>query len=527
MSNLISFYLSHDASVAVKFDSNKYRIYELERLTGIRYFKPDENLPALLLNLKQIIKKDLGNSYKFHKGIIVKSSPWGHIEEKEAIKSVFEINDIEEIGHHIAHAACAIHSHQYDKSLVLSYDGGGFDEDDAVRTFNIFLCDKQNNYYSRIFSKSIDLGNAYSCIAIPISEIKKGNYLSLAGKIMGLCAYGKVIIDWIPHVENFYRNFFFGEEKLVKDQLSCLGEKINLNLDDPNTLSGDNSYNLAATSQYVFEKLTFDILMPFVEHYKLPVGLTGGCALNVLFNEKLRRLINMPVFVPPNPNDCGLSIGGILAHQNPQSTVDFTYAGFDILDKEDLPIYVEKYSAKKITPKEIAKLVSEGKIIGIVKGLSECGPRALGNRSIICDPSFPDMKDKLNLKVKFREWFRPFAPMVRENEISKYFETEHTCEYMSFAPYVRNKWKSMLPSVTHHDGTSRAQTVSKNANPYIYEIMDEMENLGKIPILLNTSFNIKGKPILTTIKDAIEVLEETEIDHIIVENYIFSRAKND
>ena len=166
-------------------------------------------------------------------------------------------------------------------------------------------------------------------------------------------------------------------------------------------------------------------------------------------------------------------------------------------------------------------MIKEGKIGGIIKGYSEVGPRALGNRSIICDPSFPEMKDIINAKVKFREWFRPFAPVCREEDKDLYFDNAFDSEYMSYAPHVKVEYRKVFPSITHEDGTARLQTVTKEQNTLFYDILTELKERGNPAVIMNTSFNIKGKPILTSIEDSFYVLENTELDFIIVDNLIF------
>ena len=131
------------------------------------------------------------------------------------------------------------------------------------------------------------------------------------------------------------------------------------------------------------------------------------------------------------------------------------------------------------------------------------------------------MKDTLNAKVKFREWFRPFAPMVRYEDRNKYFVFDGDSPYMSFACPVRETYRDELSAITHVDGTARLQTVKESDNPFIYELLTELERKGNIPVLLNTSFNIKGKPILTTVSDAFEILKDTELDNVYIEGKLF------
>jgi carbamoyltransferase len=162
------------------------------------------------------------------------------------------------------------------------------------------------------------------------------------------------------------------------------------------------------------------------------------------------------------------------------------------------------------------KVIKDGKIVGCAHDNSELGPRALGNRSIICRPD-PEMKDILNAKIKFREWFRPFAPVCRLEDKDKYFDNAFESPFMSFAPTVKSKYRNSLKSITHVDNTARLQTVTKKQHSFLYNVLCEMEAQGMIPVILNTSFNIKGKPILTRYSSAFEALETTQLDYIFLD----------
>jgi len=159
----------------------------------------------------------------------------------------------------------------------------------------------------------------------------------------------------------------------------------------------------------------------------------------------------------------------------------------------------------------------------MVEGFSEVGPRALGNRSIICDPSIDGMKDILNAKVKFREWFRPFAPVCRLQDKDRFFDNTCEAEFMSYAPDVKSEYQQKLKAISHIDGSSRLQTVTAIQHKLFYAILSELEKRNKIPVILNTSFNIKGMPILTTIKDALYCLDNTEMDYVVIEGWLFKR----
>ena len=246
--------------------------------------------------------------------------------------------------------------------------------------------------------------------------------------------------------------------------------------------------------------------------------------MNVLFNQKLKNILHKQgksLYVPSNPNDCGLALGQFLIKfPNSSSAI---YNGFDILDIDKLSDYVTERNATKVNISEIVDLIKDNKIIGLVDGGSEVGPRALGNRSIICDPTLENMKDMLNAKVKFREWYRPFAPVCRLEDMDNYFDDVYESEFMSYAPIVKEEYRPKLKSITHADGSARLQTVTNTQHLTFYSILTELNDRNYVPVILNTSFNIKGKPILTTIEDALHALDNTEMDYVIVNEWLFKK----
>ena len=195
--------------------------------------------------------------------------------------------------------------------------------------------------------------------------------------------------------------------------------------------------------------------------------------------------------------------------------INITYSGLPILDLDKLDDYIRSRSGKKTDYKELIELLKEGNILGVMMGNSEVGPRALGNRSIIADPSIDGIKDKVN-KIKEREWYRPFAPVVRLKDINKFFVSHRESPFMSFAVQVRGEYKDKLKEAMQVDGSARVQTVTKEQHKFFYDLLSEI----KRPIL-NTSFNTKGMPLITTIEDAFNILDNTSLDYIYVEGYLF------
>jgi carbamoyltransferase len=340
---------------------------------------------------------------------------------------------------------------------------------------------------------------------------------------MGLCSYGNVREEWLQPMKDYYLAKPDGNNYI--ELLKILSEKTGLIFDRSNRLEGQTAWDLAKTSQIAFEEITINLIQPYLNQYpNLPLIMVGGCALNILLNTRLKEELDRPVFVPPNPNDCGIASGLLLAKMKPQSAVDLTYAGIPILDDDNLMSILEHHwNSIPLDVDYLVEYIRSGKIVGVARGTSEHGPRALGNRSIICDPTKPDMKDILNQKVKHREWYRPFAPVVRLEDVSKYFEFEGESRWMGFCPKVREEWRETLVSITHVDGTARVQTVTKEQNPWLYDLLTKFEEKSGVGVLLNTSFNVDGKPILSTYRDALEVFHKTELDALVLEEYMIRK----
>jgi carbamoyltransferase len=535
----------HDASVTFVDKDGKIRIFEYERFCKKRFgiFKSSED--GKILGTDEKTRSDFIDYVKIN----LKEEPevilYSELDSEDIkfLQSKFkEVKNIYHMGHHMSHCAGAYFQSGFKNALAISLDGGGFDylTYDSMNVLSYSIGVFYDGEYKKLTDNNTENSipfnpGIYGTFGYYVSEINKEvnevgksdkNALTYAGKIMGLAAYGNVREEWIEGIENYY-NYHPTQYISNADQISNeLSTSMGIDLYE-NCFSGQDSYDLAATNQYVFEKLSFNFILEYIEEYKLDVVFSGGCALNVLFNQRLKEYLSsrkINLYIPPYPSDCGLSFGHFTYYQSLKADPS-PYCGIGIIDKSDLYKYYIKYNSlnKSFYAKVdlIVDLIKDGKIGGILKGNSEVGPRALGNRSIICDPSIADMKDILNSKVKFREWFRPFAPVCREEDKDKYFENAYPSEYMSFAPRVKEEYKNSLPSITHADGTARLQTVNCNQHSLFYDILTELHNRNEISVIMNTSFNIKGKPILTSIEDAFNVLETTELDFIVVENLLF------
>ena len=522
MNKTLSIYGSHDASITFIDKNNQLRVYEYERYVKKRFamfsssFDSRNGMGSNDFERSSFLELVKNNLIDQDINLIL----YSELNENDInfIKNYFPLATFEKIGHHFSHACSGFYPSGFNSALIFSIDGGGVDND-YVSTTKVYI--GESSEIKELPCENLDFGNPYSSIGFTISEIKPGsevsdsiNSLVYAGKIMGLCAYGKVVEDW---KEPFYRYYSHNDLSILCKELSIPFQF--------NSVSGNLSYNLAATSQYTFEIKMDELIIPLVEKYNLDVVLVGGCALNVLYNQKLYEFLEkkgLRLYIPPNPNDCGQSFGMFLSKFPELSKRDVVYNGLEILDNDNISAYLDKYESEEYTTKRLVELLRKGNIIGILDANSEVGPRALGNRSIICDPSFTDMKDILNTKVKFREWYRPFAPVCRLEDAGLYFEKSCESNYMSYAPKVKIEFKKKLSSIVHADLTTRLQTTTEKQHKIFYDILSEMTNSG-LPVILNTSFNINGLPILTTLEDAFYVLDNTKMDYILTNNKIFKK----
>lgn len=553
----ISFHGSHNSTIAVEDNGKIILTLEVERFlnnknSGMAQYK----VPAKSVLVMQHIMKWITNYVgvdRFTTCYYSSSQMYFGTPEYGArildLKDFIPADNYISCSHHESHAAGAFYQSPFQKALIISFDGGGEDG-----KFNIYLAERSTGV--KLLSMELtptdvgfkgpmnldrpfyDLGFGYMVFAhyiecINMEGLPEGN-LVYPGKIMGLAGYGTPNIEWLPHFMDFYKKQPDGAEDRYQTLLNELGEKIKVVFDRNNRLTGQLAYDVAATSQLAFEECFLEVVKPFMDTYNdLPICLSGGCALNIILNTRLVEEFGREVFVGPVPNDTGLAVGMLANAIKPTEPIDITYMGIPILDIETS---MEYFSTRYPHSRELSKYKDvwdgytqvtydtlcddfiNGKIIGLVQGRSEHGARALGNRSILCNPAYPDMKDVLNLKVKNREWYRPFAPIVRLEDVEKYFYWNRESRWMTFCPRVKEEWRDKLSSIVHVDNTARVQTVTKEQNPFLYDILTLLYEKTGSGVLLNTSFNVNGKPILSTLKDAYKIFEETQMDGLIIEN---------
>jgi carbamoyltransferase len=512
----IALHSHHNASIAVEYDGDIVTIIEFERFINQKnashcFFQPIHVHEVILEEIYQYLKLNFGFT-KYQKFIIGQ----GYTAVPQSWRDVIPAEEyIVDERHHPSHSASSFYQSPFNEALIISFDGGSNDG-----SFNLYRGVKGEELET-VITFGIDLGSHYHLIGLYCDDIKNYNVLTAAGKVLGLQSYGNVREEWLPTLIEFFATpvpyWHDLENKKIK-----LSKGIGLELSETNKLKGQEQYDFARTAQEAFEIVFFNCVDEYIRKYKLPVILTGGCALNISLNTRVKeRYPDLEIFVAPNSNDCGLTVGLLCNNIKPKKIIDVTYKGVGVLDRNLLMEYVNTYNGRKVSIQGIATDLFIQNILGVMQGNAEHGPRALGNRSILCSPLPLDMKDRLNHKVKHREWFRPFAPIVRLEDVSEYFEWEGESRWMNFCPKVREEWRDRLPAITHIDGTGRVQTVTEEQNPLIYQILTKFKEISGVGVLVNTSFNVDGKPILSSYKDAFKVFHETQLDRLYLDGYYF------
>lgn len=448
--------------------------------------------------------------------------------------------DIRFVEHHLSHAAMAYFTSSFDNAAILVVDAVG--ENATSSIFKATGC-KIEPIKQQTFPNSVGL--LYSAFTYFLGfQVNSDEY-----KVMGLAPYGdlrseqtqrfiNIIKTKLVNLENDgsitinpkYFTFMVGLRMIDDHVWTKLFGIAKRETDTPITAVHKN---LAAAIQSVTE----EIFLKLATHTKSltqcsNLCISGGCALNCAAMGKIKKSgLFANVFVPFAPGDDGGAIGAALAFnalasgKRCMSKVS-PYQGCSF-ENEDVERAIKDEELDYCLVKEenlydkIAVLLSHGSIVGWFQGRMEFGPRALGNRSILADPRDLSMKDRVNAKVKYREAFRPFAPVVTQDDASRFFDVPYS-PFMMFTTQVRTS-TTLIPAVTHVDNSARIQTVTKASNTRLYRLLKAFENYSGIPILLNTSFNVMGEPIVCTPIDAIRTFKESGIDILVINNYIVKK----
>jgi len=372
----------------------------------------------------------------------------------------------ESFSHHHSHAAAGYYTSKFNDAVIVVLDAIG-----EYNTSTIWVGENKN--LKRVYRQNhpFSFGLFYSAFTQLVGlKPNEEEYI-----MMGMAAYG----DWTRYY-NKIKEYF----PSINDQKYGFHNGI---LDWNETIDEQAKFDIAAAVQRVYE----DRLVNFMAIAQKLTGkrnlvFMGGCALNCAANTMLWRMFD-DVWIMPNPGDAGSSLGAAAASYGGHLNWEHPYLGYDL--GGEYPI------------KSIMTELIRNKIAAVATGRAEYGPRALGNRSILADPRDPNIKDKVNL-IKKRELFRPFAPVILEEHASKWFDMKYSSPYMQYTPKCLKP--ELIPSVVHKDGTSRVQTVNKNQHPGLYYLLSEWYAVTGVPILLNTSLNIKGQPLLNDENDILQ-----------------------
>ena len=478
-----------------------------------------------------------------------------------------KFNDIKKIKfseHHFSHAASAFYPSPFKEAVILTLDGVG---EWATTTVAIGKENRLKMLKEIHFPHS--LGLLYSAFTYYTGfKVNSGEY-----KVMGLAPYGNpkykdLIISKLMDLKEDgsfklnmkYFNYATGLTMTNEKFSNLFGEPAR---DPKKDLLREFHMDIAASIQSVTEEIVLRLTKNIAKEYKIKnLCLAGGVALNCVANGKiLKENIFENIWIQPAAGDAGGSLGAALAYwhhelKNPRKEYKDQMKGAYLGPKFDENAIEKKLkdlkgNFVKKTSNEISSIVakelSNNKTVGWFQGRMEFGPRALGGRSILADPRSEKMQKELNLKIKFRESFRPFAPSVLREEVGDWFEIDYDSPYMLLVSEIKkNKQISMserdkklfgiqklnikrsdIPAITHVDYSARIQTVHKETNLKYYNLINEFKKITGCPVLVNTSFNVRGEPIVCSIEDAFNCFMGTNLDILVIENFILFKSQQD
>lgn len=563
--------IKHDKSMpknAISYCLQAGGIRDSELDAVVYYDNPILTMDRFLTNLKYA-GEDAGDLIDYSYESIFGSKVWIHKQIEEVLPGVDIKRKLFVTEHHIAHAASAFYPSPYDKAAIITMDGVG---EWATTTIGY----GEGNKIELL--KEIDyphsLGLLYSAFTYFCGfKVNSGDY-----KLMGLAPYGEPVYyelikrelidvksDGSYKLNLEYFDFPYGRT-MTNDKFAVLfgGPRRK-----PESRITKREMDMAASVQKVLE----EIALQTVKHAKTLVPedvdalvLAGGVALNCVSNGKiLKEKLFHRIWIQPAAGDAGGALGAALYYYYQHCNKERKSDGVHDKQKGSYlgPVYTEKeieeYLTKNKYPyikyanrnelyEKVAKLIDDQNVIGLFEGRMEYGPRALGNRSIIGDARSPYMQSKLNLKIKYRESFRPFAPSVLKECAQDYFELEDS-PYMLLCADVRDSIRkefrleeklldynsdllpivsiprSTIPAVTHVDYSARIQTVTSENNPHYYGIIKAFERKTGCGVIINTSFNVRGEPIVCTLEDAYRCFMRTEMDVLVLENMILFKKE--
>lgn len=511
----LSIHTRHDANVTV-FDGDNIIIYlEIEKIANIRYFGFSANKQEFIKQFNEYVAPYI---IGFEIDTII--GCWLTDGQKDGLIDIFGENiRFENVNHHISHVNSAyVFTDARNDDLILSIDGGG-DLDDYF-----YIYERNGDEFKLLKEVKVNLGKAYRIIGLLSPELYKHQdkgYMmdhALSGKKMSLQSYGNIVSDYMQPVRDYYYNFMDEYDEANDDvtkNLSVLLSKIGHG--DKKFLDALTARDILATSQYVFEQIVTEYLYPFLKSQKYRrLVVVGGCALNVKLTSMINDQLGIEIFTPPCANDGGISLGAAKIHNPTLKKLESPFIKTSIKNKDHVNQFKSNYTHKQCSLAEIAKMLAGGKTIATVVGDIEIGPRALGNRSYLASPLIKGMKNKLNSKnMKDREIWRPVAPIVTSDKLTEYFDTNLASPYMTFAPQIKQDKRELLKEIMHIDGSARVQTVEKDN--WVYHLIKEFGKITGTEVIMNTSFNSRGCPLINDLSEAFDIFVNSELDAIVID----------
>lgn len=525
------------------------------------YIHPNEIL-ALASERVGPREKHSGDSYIAYKYLKERILKNGGILRRDTDNFDPEYKRAQPIHHHLAHASSTFYASPFKGAAVLVTDGRGQMENGEFVSTTIWkgldtkLQLLEANNEPNFASQSIGLFYSGCTYYLGLGFLEEG-------KTMGLAPYGKKsnIYDWLKQYVTLHKDGrydidprfnkamfhvsegvkYFKEEQPEAELLPIM-EDIRKYLGKP--LSKDDSIddrhkNLAWAVQAITEEVMLGLARRTKElTHSANLCMSGGVSLNSVANGKIvESNLFKNIFIQPASGDEGQALGKLLYKLHNEYylprffQMNNAYLGPEYTHQEieeAIELYKDKIISKKLGATKLVDLaanyLSDSKIIAWFQGRSEVGPRALGHRSILASPKPDWMRDHINFKVKHREWYRPLAPSALLEKASEYFDLNTPSPFMLVVCDVKKDKVNKIPAVTHIDGTARLQTVTQEDNGIYYDLIKAFEKITGIPVVLNTSFNDAGKPIVETPEDAIKLFLKMKIDYLVIENYLITKS---
>lgn len=533
MSEIFGVSFNHDSSFCA-FENGKVKYFSKEE--RFSKLKRDTN-PVYAMFAYDTDSKDISLAFSsptYRDGMA--ESYFNVVRKKHNVVDYVDYSN----DHHLVHANLAFYNSGFDTALVLVIDRNGSVYFDSCReSETVFIASYPNNFIPIYKNFWIEDMKAHDKIRQyqkdnPDCDVNGKSMFSIIkvyesatslikqhplenGKTMGLSAYGNKNINFpILFKDKITPDDYYFGHGIVKDLMVSINRDLHdIATDDLN----EQNYQPYADYAWQVQKQTQEAVATLIDKYVRKTGIkniciTGGYGLNVVANHYyITQFPDLNFFFEPLADDSGNSIGSAMKLYRDQ-TLDTSIHKLEHTFFSGLNYDIKGIQGQSVTIKEVADLVASGNSVAVYQGLSEAGPRALGNRSILFDPRDPDAKNKVN-RIKKREWYRPFAGMVLEEEAHTYFEMGRIdrSEFMTISFPIKDYAKTAIPGVIHVDDTCRIQTVNQS-NPIIYELLNEFKNITGVGVLLNTSFNLAGKPLVETPSDAFDTLNNTVLDYV-------------